>query len=82
MVVGLKIACAAVSLSAALSFALYALSFEPYGVAELAYIFAVPAVLACKLVFAENGEYQNARRKAAVFFRQFDSVRRDGIALF
>lgn len=64
MVVGLKIACAAVSLSAALSFALYALSFEPYGVAELAYIFAVPAVLACKLVFAENGEYQNARRKA------------------
>ncbi len=52
-------ASAATIISVALSFLLYAFAFEPYGVAELAYVFAVPTILVCKIFFAENKLYQN-----------------------
>ena len=34
------------------SFFLYAAAFEPWGVAELAYVFAIPAILAARSMFS------------------------------
>ena len=58
MVISTKIKSAIVVFAVALSFLLYALSFEPYGMAELAYVFAVPAIIVCKILFAENKDYK------------------------
>ena len=55
---------AAAACSAALSFVLYAAAFEPYGFAELAYVFATPAILACKLLFVENAQFRDALARA------------------
>ena len=63
MVASKKIVSVATVIAVALSFLLYALSFEPYGTAESAYIFAIPAILACKILFVENKLYQNLRFK-------------------
>ncbi len=59
MVTSKKIASAATIVGVALSFLLYAFAFEPYGTAELAYVFAIPAILVCKIFFVENKLYQN-----------------------
>lgn len=40
-------------MAVAFSFFLYAASFEPWGIAECAYIFAVPAILAARSLFSE-----------------------------
>lgn len=40
-------------LAVAFSFALYAMAFEPWGVAECAYVFAVPAILAARALFSK-----------------------------
>ena len=58
MVISSKKTIAGVSIASALSFVLYAFAFEPYGMAELAYIFAIPAIIACKIFFVENKEYR------------------------
>lgn len=40
-------------MAVAFSFFLYAASFEPWGIAECAYVFAVPAILAARSLFSE-----------------------------
>ena len=54
MVASPKVGAACAAAAAAASCAMFALAFEPYGVAELAYVFAIPAILACKAFFVEN----------------------------
>ncbi|MBO5254428.1 MAG: apolipoprotein N-acyltransferase, partial [Opitutales bacterium] len=58
MVISQKKSIAGVCIASALSFVLYAFAFEPNGIAELAYIFAIPAIIACKILFVENKEYR------------------------
>ena len=48
-----KIKNAARLMAVAFSFFLYAASFEPWGIAECAYVFAVPAILAARSLFSE-----------------------------
>lgn len=48
-----KIKNAARLAAVAFSFFLYAASFEPWGIAECAYVFAVPAILAARSLFSE-----------------------------
>ena len=54
-----KIAAALLALAA--GFSMYAACFEPFGVAEFAYVFAVPAIIACRLLFEncvpESGKF-------------------------
>ncbi len=45
---------AAAVLAVVLSFAMYVMAFEPFGCAELAYVFAVPAILACRFLCGAN----------------------------
>ena len=47
-----KIKNAARIFAVAFSFFLYAAAFEPWGVAELAYVFAIPAILAARSMFS------------------------------
>ncbi len=71
---GLKSAAAASAV--ALSFALYAASFEPFGVAEFAYIFAVPAILACRFLYANaesEARIDKTRKKTWIFSNLFFS---------
>lgn len=58
-----KLKCAAAAVSVAVSCALYAAAFEPYGVAEFAYVFAIPAVVACKLLFVETRKQPDPARR-------------------
>lgn len=53
-----KLKSAAGIAAVALSFVLYALSFDPFGVAEFAYIFAVPAILALRIVWSPAPLYE------------------------
>ncbi len=64
MVISTKVKSAAAIFGVALSFLLYAFAFEPYGVAEIAYFFAVPAIITCKILFVENKEYQKFCERA------------------
>ena len=41
---------AAAAAAVAVSFAMYVAAFEPFGCAEFAYVFAVPAILACRFL--------------------------------
>ena len=47
-----KIKNAARIFAVAFSFFLYAAAFEPWGVAEFAYVFAIPAILAARSMFS------------------------------
>lgn len=47
-----KIKNAARIFAVAFSFFLYAAAFEPWGVAEFAYVFAIPAILATRSMFS------------------------------
>ena len=48
----------------ALSFALYVAAFEPFGVAELGYVFAVPAILACRRLCGIGGLKKDKKLEA------------------
>lgn len=54
---------AAAVIAVAFSFCMYVAAFEPFGAAELAYVFAVPAILACRFLCGKNGA---AQRRAAL----------------
>lgn len=45
---------AAAAVAVAVSFAMYVAAFEPFGCAEFAYVFAVPAILACRFLCGAN----------------------------
>lgn len=45
---------AAAVAAVAVSFAMYVAAFEPFGCAEFAYVFAVPAILACRFLCGAN----------------------------
>lgn len=46
----------------AFSFALYVVAFEPFGVAEFAYIFAVPAILACRFLCGKIDNFSPSQK--------------------
>lgn len=71
MVVSNKIAGAMAVVAVALSFCLYAFAFEPFGVAEFAYVFAIPAILACKVLFVENKKRPRDPSKPKPFLRAY-----------
>ncbi len=50
MVRARKFANAAAVIAVAFSFILYVAAYEPFGVAEFAYVFAIPAILACRFL--------------------------------
>ena len=54
---------AAAVIAVAFSFCMYVAAFEPFGAAELAYVFAVPAILACRFLCGKN---EAAQRRAAL----------------
>ena len=59
-----KIASAAAVIAVALSFAMYAAAFEPFGAAEFAYLFAVPAILACRFLCGKIDRFAPPKRNA------------------
>ena len=52
-----KYANAAAVIAVVFSFAMYTAAFEPFGVAELAYVFAVPAILACRFLCGKTDSF-------------------------
>lgn len=73
---------AACLLAVAFSFLLYVACFEPWGAAECAYIFAIPAILAARAWFsqipqAKSAESISARRKKSATFDDFSSINID-----
>ena len=61
----IKLANAAAVIAVAFSFALYAASFEPFGVAEFAYVFAVPAILACRFLCGKTDARTESENRSA-----------------
>lgn len=53
----------AAAIATAAAFALYVAAFEPFGIAEAAYVFAVPAILAARLFAPNCGENAEKRKK-------------------
>ncbi len=49
-------------MAVAFSFALYANSYEPFGIAEFAYVFAVPAILACRYLCGINDDFSENQK--------------------
>ncbi len=56
-----KLKNAAAACAVAFSFCMYTAAFEPFGVAEFAYVFAVPAILACRFLCAGNPPCREAK---------------------
>ena len=61
----IKLANAAAVIAVAFSFALYVVSFEPFGVAEFAYVFAVPAILACRFLCGKTDARTESENRSA-----------------
>ncbi len=57
-----KFANATAILAVAFSFAMYASSYEPFGIAELAYVFAIPAILACRFLCGVNDKFSTNQK--------------------
>ncbi len=88
MVISAKKTIIGTLLASVVSFTLYAFAFEPYGVAEFAYVFAIPVILACKILFVENQYYKKIliafkrteNEKTKVFYadilKKFSSVKK------
>ena len=57
-----KLANAIAIFAVAFSFALYVFAFEPFGVAEFAYVFAVPAILACRFLCGKIDNFSQSQK--------------------
>ena len=57
-----KLANAIAIFAVAFSFALYVFAFEPFGVAEFAYVFAVPAILACRFLCGTIDNFSQSQK--------------------
>ena len=57
-----KFANATALIAVAFSFVLYVTAFEPFGVAEFAYVFAVPAIIACRFLCGKTDNFKTPKK--------------------
>ena len=57
-----KFANATALIAVAFSFVLYVVAFEPFGVAEFAYVFAVPAIIACRFLCGKTDNFKTPQK--------------------
>ena len=71
-----KFANATALLAVAFSFVLYVVAFEPFGVAEFAYVFAVPAILACRFLCEKTDTFDSSTKDK----KYLDELERFGLS--
>lgn len=71
-----KFANATALLAVAFSFVLYVVAFEPFGVAEFAYVFAVPAILVCRFLCGKTDTFDSSTKDK----KYLDELERFGLS--